>query len=213
MLKCFDHLIGEVVEAYVDDIIVKTKHASQLVCNLERAFEWLRRHGVKLNPEKCVFGVPKGMLLGFIVSERGIEHNPEKITAIHRMGPIKNLKGVQHVTGCLAALSRFISRLDERVLPMYKLLKKSDHFAWTDEAQEALDKVKEVLANPPVLVAPTPGESLLLYLAATTPARLLSLSDPRRVTPWRSSDRCTSSVKCYPTPRPATFRSSRSCTE
>ena len=82
MLKCFDHLIGEVVKAYVDDIVVKTQHASQLVCNLERAFERLRHHGVKLNHEKCVFWVPKGMLLGFIVSERGIEDNPEKIAAI-----------------------------------------------------------------------------------------------------------------------------------
>jgi hypothetical protein len=60
---------------------------------------------VKLNPEKCVFGVPRGMLLGFIVSERGIEANPEKIAAITSMGPIKDLKGVQRVMGCLAALS------------------------------------------------------------------------------------------------------------
>ena len=134
MLKCFDHLIGEVVEAYVDDIVVKTQHASQLMHNLERAFERLCHHGVELNPEKCVFGVPKGMFLRFIVSERGIEANPKKIAAINRLGPIKNMKGVQRITGCLAALSRFISRLGERVLPMYKLLKKSDHFAWTDEA-------------------------------------------------------------------------------
>ena len=83
------------------------------MCNLEQAFERLRHHGVKLNPEKCVFGVPKGMLPEFIVSERGIEANPEKIAAIHRLGPIKNLKGVQRITGCLAALSRFISRLGE----------------------------------------------------------------------------------------------------
>ena len=76
MLKCFDHLIGEVVEAYVDDIVVKTKSASQLVHDLERTFDRLRHHGFKLNPEKCVFGVPKGMLLGFVVSERGIKANP-----------------------------------------------------------------------------------------------------------------------------------------
>ena len=168
MLRCFDNLIGEVVEAYVDDIVVKSRLADLLVDDIERTFTKLRQNGIRLNPYKCVFGVPRGMLLGFIVSKRGIEANPEKIAAIHRLGPIKNLKGVQRVTGCLAALSRFISRLGERVLPMYKLLKKSDHFAWTDEAQEALDKVKEVLANPPVLVAPTPGEPLLLYLAATT---------------------------------------------
>ena len=74
------------------------------------------------------------MLLGFIVSERGIEANPEKISAITRMGSIQNIKGVQRVTGCLAALSRFISRLGERSLPLYQLLKKADNFEWTSEA-------------------------------------------------------------------------------
>ena len=82
------------------------------------------------------------MLLGFIVSERSIEANPEKISAITKMGPIQNVKGVQRIIGCLAALSRFISRLGERGLPLYRLLKKSDHFEWTAEAQEALDMVK-----------------------------------------------------------------------
>jgi hypothetical protein len=71
------------------------------------------------------------MLLGFVMSECGIEANPEKISTIMDMGPIKNLKGVQHVTGCLVALSRFIARLEERSLPLYKLMKKSDHFTWT----------------------------------------------------------------------------------
>jgi hypothetical protein len=85
---------------------------------------------VKLNPDKCVFGVPRGMLLSFVVPERGIKANPEKISTIMD-GPIKNLKGVQRVTGCLAALSRFIARLGERSLPLYKLMKKSDHFTWT----------------------------------------------------------------------------------
>ena len=81
------------------------------------------------------------MLLGFIVSERGIVANPEKISAIMKMGPIQNIKGVQRITGCLAALSRFISRLGERGLPLYQLLKKADRFEWTAEAQEALNMV------------------------------------------------------------------------
>jgi hypothetical protein len=68
---------------------------------------------IKLNPEKCVFGIPRGMLLGFIISERDIEANPEKISTITNMGLIQNLKGVQRVTGCLVALSHFISCLDE----------------------------------------------------------------------------------------------------
>ena len=88
----------------------------------------LRRFNIRLNPEKCVFGVPKGKLLGYIVSEHGIEANPEKIMAISNMGPIRNIKGVQRLTGCLATLSRFISWLGERGMPLYKLLKKTDTF-------------------------------------------------------------------------------------
>jgi hypothetical protein len=119
--RCTNHVFGEhigrTVEAYVDDIVVKTRKAS----DLEVTFRCLKAKGVKLNPEKCVFGVPRGMLLGFIVSKRGIEANLEKIATITSMGPIKDLKGVQRVMGCLTALSLFISPLDERGLPLYRL--------------------------------------------------------------------------------------------
>ena len=72
----------------MDDIMVKSKWADQIVANLEQTFAKLQTNGIKLNPEKCVFGVLRGMLLGFIVSERGIKANPEKISAIIRMGLI-----------------------------------------------------------------------------------------------------------------------------
>jgi hypothetical protein len=108
------------------------------------------------------------MLLGFVVSERGIEANPKKISGIMNMGPIKNLKGVQRATGCLAALSHFIARLGERSVPLYKLMKKSDHFTWTSEAQEALDSLKSLLKSPPILTALTTKEPMLLYISATT---------------------------------------------
>jgi ribonuclease HI len=108
------------------------------------------------------------MLLGFIVSERGIEANPEKIAAITSMGPIKDLKGIQRVMGCLVALSRFISRLGERGLPLYRLLRKAECFAWTLEAEEALGNLKALLTNAPILVPPAAGEALLIYVAATT---------------------------------------------
>jgi hypothetical protein len=151
--RCMNHVFGEhigrTVEAYVDDIVVKTRKASDLLSDLETAFKCLKAKGVKLNPEKCVFGVPRGMLLGFIVSERGIEANPEKIAAMTNMGPIKDLKGVQRVMGCLAALSRFISRLGERGLPLYRLLRKTERFTWTPEAEEALGNLKRSLQARP----------------------------------------------------------------
>jgi hypothetical protein len=156
--RCMNHVFGEhigrTIEAYVDDIIVKTRKASDLLSDLETTFKCLRAKGVKLNPEKCVFGVPRGMLLGFIVSERGIKADPEKIAAITSMGPIKDLKGVQRVMGCHAALSRFISRVGERGLPLYCLLRKTERFTWTPEAKEALGNLKALLTNAPILVPP-----------------------------------------------------------
>jgi len=101
------------VAVYVDDIIVKTPCADDLVATLRATFANLKRFNIKLNPEKCTFGVPKGKLLGYMVSERGIEANRDKITAITSMGPIRGVKGVQRLTGCLVELSRFIARLGE----------------------------------------------------------------------------------------------------
>jgi hypothetical protein len=147
MNHVFGEHIGRTVEAYVDDIIVKTRKTSDLLSDLETTFKCLKAKGVKLNPEKCVFGVPRGMLLGFVVSEWGIEANPEKITAITNMGPIKDLKEVQRVMGCLAALSHFISCLGERGLPLYRLLRKTERFTWTLETEEALGNLKALLTS------------------------------------------------------------------
>jgi len=108
------------------------------------------------------------MLLGYIVSQRGIKANPEKVSAITRMGPIRDVKGVQKVMGCLAALSCFISRLGEKALPLYRLLKKAEHFSWTPDVEEALDNLKKTLTSAPILVPPQPAEPLLLYVASTT---------------------------------------------
>jgi hypothetical protein len=95
MLTIFGDLIGWTVEAYVDDIVVKSKQTDNLVVDLDQTFKCLRAKNIKLNPEKYIFGIPRGILLGFIVSEHGIEANPEKISAITNMGPIQDLKRVQ----------------------------------------------------------------------------------------------------------------------
>ena len=94
------------IAVYVDDIVVKTAQACDLIANLAATFTNLRRFNIILNPEKCVFGVPKGKLLGYIMSEHGIKANPKNITAISNMGPIRNFKGVQRLTGCFAALNQ-----------------------------------------------------------------------------------------------------------
>jgi hypothetical protein len=168
MSKTFGDLIRDRVEVYVDDIMVKTKRGSTLVEYLTLVFYKLRATRTRLNPKKCVFGVSTGKLLGFLVSHQGIEANPEKIKVIETMRPPARIKDVQKLTGSLAALSYFISRLAERSLPFFKLLQKSGPFSWTEEAKRAFQELKQQLVSLPILVAPEPGEPLYLYIAAAT---------------------------------------------
>jgi hypothetical protein len=122
MHKTFGDLIRDLVEEYVDGIIVKVKSHASLLDNLALVFDRLRLTRTKLNPDKCVFGVTAGKLLGFLVSYRRIEANPEKIRTIEAMWLRARVKDMQKLTGCLAMLSRFISRLAEWTLPFFKLL-------------------------------------------------------------------------------------------
>jgi hypothetical protein len=170
MSKTFGDLTRDKVEVYVDDIVVKTKRGSTLVEDLTLVFDRLRATRRKLNPDKCVFGVSAGKLLGFLVSYRGIKANTEKIKAIKAMRPPVRIKDVQKLTGSLAALSRFISRLPERALPFLKLLRKSSPFTWTEEAEQAFQELKQHLVSLPMLVALETGEPLYLYIAAAAEA-------------------------------------------
>jgi hypothetical protein len=170
MSNTFGDLIRDKVEIYVDDIVVKTRKGTTLVEDLTLVFGKLRAARTKLNLEKCVFGVSIGKLLGFLVSYRGIEAYSEKIKAIEVMRPPTGIKDVQKLTGSLAALSRFISRLAKKALPFFKLLRKSSPFTWTEEAEQAFQELKQHLASLPILVAPEPGEPLYLYIAATAEA-------------------------------------------
>src|SRR6266540_3957821 len=149
MQRCLHDQLGRNMEAYVDDVVIKSQVKEDLISDLSETFTNLRCFRWKLNPEKCVFGVPSGKLLGFIVSYRGIEANPEKLKDIFKMNSTTALKDVQKLTSCMAALSRFVSRLGEQTMPFYKLLKKQDKLQWTPKAQQALDELKKFLTNPP----------------------------------------------------------------
>jgi hypothetical protein len=118
-----DQIRDQLVEAYVDDVVVKTKVASTLVDDLNQTFKALNKFQWKLNPKKCIFGVPSGILLGNIVSREGIRPNPKKVKAVMKMKLPKCIRDIQKLTGCTAALSRFISWLSEKGLPFFKLLK------------------------------------------------------------------------------------------
>ena len=128
----------------------------------------MRKVNIKLNPAKCVFRVLSGKLLGFLVSHRGIEANPDKIKAIEEMQPPRRLKDMQRLAGCMASLGKFISKFGKRALPFFKIMKRTGTFKSTPEAEKAFEDLKRYLASPPVMVAPRAGEHLKLYLSATT---------------------------------------------
>jgi hypothetical protein len=159
--------MGRNAEAYVDDIIVKAREGRTYIEELEEMFANLRKVNIKLNPAKCAFGVPSGKWLGFLMSHCGIEANPDKVKAIEEMRPSRNLKEMQRLPGCMAALGRFIVRSGEKALPFFKLMKHTGKFEWTPEADKAFAELKRYLTSPPIMVAPTFREPLLFFIAAT----------------------------------------------
>jgi hypothetical protein len=106
---CLHSQLERNAEAYVDDMVIKTQGDEGLISDLTKTFYNLRKFKMKLNPEKCTFGVSSGKLLGYMVSRYRIDSNPEKVLAITKMKLSESLHDVQKLTGCMTAFSRFIS--------------------------------------------------------------------------------------------------------
>ena len=123
---------------------------------------------MKLNPSKCVSRVTARKFLGFMVSQRGIEVNPEKVQAILELEPPRTVKAVQSLNGKVATLNRFVSKATDKCLPFFRVLKKS--FEWTDECQKAFKDLKKYLSSPPLLSSSMPEEELYLYIAVSQAA-------------------------------------------
>ncbi|XP_027158219.1 uncharacterized protein LOC113759836 [Coffea eugenioides] len=123
-----------------------------------------------LNPKKYIFGVTSGKFLGYLVSRRDIEANPDKVRAIQEISPPRYIRDVQRLTGRLAALNRFLSQSASKILPFFKVLKKADSFSWTGECQQAFEQLKRYLHHLPTLTLPRPGDKLFLYLSAAAEA-------------------------------------------
>jgi hypothetical protein len=166
--RCLHSQIGCNAEAYVDDVVIKSREEEGHISDLAETFNNLRKFKMKLNHEKCILGVPTRKLLWYMVSHRGIDPNLEKVLAITKMKLPESLHDVQKLTGCMAALSRFNSWVDIRGLPFFKLHKKQDKFQWTPEAQEAFEDSKKYLTSPPTLVASEPHKNLQLHISATS---------------------------------------------
>ncbi|XP_060190734.1 uncharacterized protein LOC132620012 [Lycium barbarum] len=164
----FKDQLGKTMEVYIDNMVVKSERAEDHLIHLKEAFAILRQFYMKLNPKKCAFGVSSGNFLGFMVSKRGIEINPDQIKVTENiLDDLNSKKEVQSLSGQVAALSRFISRSSERCHKLFTVLKKHQYFEWTPECKQALQELKRYLSSPPLLSKPNPEEKLFLYFAVS----------------------------------------------
>nr|CAN71093.1 hypothetical protein VITISV_000384 [Vitis vinifera] len=167
MTNIFKPLIGHTVEVYIDDIVVKSKTREEHVLHLQEVFHLLRKYSMKLNPSKCVFGVSAGKFLGFMVSQRGIEVSPDQIKAVMETPPPRSKKELQSLTGKLVALGRFIARFTNELQPFFLVIRKAGANGWMDSCQNAFEKIKHCLTQPPILSSPIPKEKLYMYLVVS----------------------------------------------
>ena len=142
MTKMFEPQLGKNVEVYIDDMVVKSKLVFEHIMDLTSIFEILREHKLRPNASKCSFRVGSGKFLGYMVTHRGIEENPDQIKAINNLQPPRNPKEVQKLTGMTAALNRFISRSAKRCRPFFLLLHKWKEFEWSEECVVAFQQLK-----------------------------------------------------------------------
>ncbi|GAU35623.1 hypothetical protein TSUD_30400 [Trifolium subterraneum] len=170
MNKVFHNEIGDMLEVYMDDMIVKSEEEIDHTVHLKRVFDQARKFNMRFNPEKCTFGVKAGKFLGFYLTERGIEANPDKCIAFFDYPTPKSKKSIQTLNGMLTSMARFVAKSAQHALPLFKLLRKETTFELTEECEGALQHLKRALSEPPVLTRPTEGEKLYLYLAVASEA-------------------------------------------
>ena len=168
MNKMFTHQLGRNVQVYVDDMLVKSVCENNHLNDLQETFNTLQSYNMKLNPSKCVFGVTARKFLGFMVTQRAIEVNPEKVRAILELETPRTVKTVQSLNRKVAALNRFVSKATDKCLPFFRVLKKS--FEWTNECQKAFEDLKKYLSSQPLLNPSMPREELYLYIAVSQAA-------------------------------------------
>ncbi|XP_022642973.1 uncharacterized protein LOC111242702 [Vigna radiata var. radiata] len=158
------------MDIYIDDMVVRSPDDEQHLHDLEEVFTQIRRYGMRVNPAKCTFGVAGGKFLGFMLTSRGIEANPDKCEAVLKMASPSTLKDIQRLVGRLTALSRFVPKLAERIRSIVKKMKKDAPGKWDAECEQAFAEVKEILMNPSVMNRPIPGYELQIYLGVSDTA-------------------------------------------
>lgn len=147
----FTDQLNRTMEVYIDNILVKSLKAEDHIGHLSECFTVLQQHNMRLNSSKCSFSVSSGKFLGYIITQRGIEANPDQIREIMNMPSSKNKREIQKLTGRIVALNRFISRSIEKCQPFFKLVKGNKKFIWNEQYQLAFDELKRYLSTPSIL--------------------------------------------------------------
>ncbi|XP_072076539.1 uncharacterized protein [Arachis hypogaea] len=175
MDKVFHHQIGRNMKIYVDDMVAETTQERSHCDDLKEIFEQIPAYKMRLNPEKCAFGVEGGRFLGFMLTSRGIEVNLEKCKAVLNMASPKTIKEVQQLAGKIAVLSRFLPSASSRSYQFFQTITKNKKFQWTEECEKAFAELKAILSSPPVLQKPEVGKPLYLYLSVSNHSISLDL--------------------------------------
>ena len=175
MTRMLEPQLGKNIEIYVDDMVVKSQVVSGHLGDLGGIFDVMRRHKLRLNASKCSFGVGSGKFLGYMVTHRGIEVNPDQIKAINDLKPPQNAKEVQKLTGMITALNQFISRSANRCRPFYLMINKWKGFVWSEDCNAAFQQLKEYLSRPPIMSSPAADEVLYTYIVVASHAVSLVL--------------------------------------
>ncbi|GAA0156714.1 hypothetical protein LIER_14140 [Lithospermum erythrorhizon] len=145
--KVFSTQIGRNMDIYVDDMLIKSREARDHESNLRESFENLRKYNLGLNPDKCVLGLISGKFLGYMISQRGIEPNPDKIVAVQVVQSTRTLKEAQRLTRQIEALTRFISRASDRSFPFFKVINKGKEFERTEDCEQSFHELKAYLQS------------------------------------------------------------------
>ncbi|WVZ80458.1 hypothetical protein U9M48_027929 [Paspalum notatum var. saurae] len=167
MKYIFYDLIGWLVEVYIDDVVVKSILQENQLADLCHVLERTRKHGMRMNPDKCAFGVRASQFLGFMIHERGIKIGSKSKDAIETMVPPTTKKELQKLIGKINYIRRFIPNLSAKLEAFMPLVRtqKSSEFIWGPYQQLAFDNLKKYLTTPPMMDPPRLDIPFIVYLS------------------------------------------------
>ncbi|GKA25573.1 reverse transcriptase domain-containing protein [Tanacetum coccineum] len=168
--KVFSHQLGRSMEVNAEDIVIKSNVEKEMLVDIKETLDGLRAINLKLNLKKCSFGIEEGVFSRHFITKQGIKASPSKVKAISDLQPPKSVNEIQNLNRKLTALNCFLSKGADKMLPFLRTLKSCisrKMVRWTTKADEAFQRIKELLEALPTIIAPIKGENLIMYLVAS----------------------------------------------